>query len=113
MSIQPTKLFDVTTLGTVASTIYSVPTSVANQVLMAGRIRVTNIGAAQHAVTAYAVPNAGTAAAGNAFLNAEAIAVNAHADFDIPNLGAGGSLQMLADAAASLNVSCLNGVLVA
>lgn len=113
MSIQPVKLFDVTTLGTVAATLYTVPTTPAGQGLFAGRVRVTNIAVSTHSVTAYAIPQGGTAAAANCFINGEAIAPNNHADFDIPNLAAGGFIQMLADTAASLNVSALNGVLVA
>ena len=80
-------------------------------VLSRGRVRFTNTSAGSRAITAYAVPSGGSAGAGNCFMNAEALAANAHVDVDLPLLGPGGIFSAFADVANDVTVEPLDGLL--
>jgi hypothetical protein len=109
MALTFTRLFAPTVLTTAAATIYTCPASPASSLLPNGRVRFTNTTAGAITVTAYAVPLAGSAAAGNCFINAESIAPNAHLDVDVPMLAAGDFLQALASANTSITMTAIYG----
>ena len=111
MALTFTRLFAPTVLTGTAATLYTCPASPTSNVVKNGRVRFTNTSAAPVTVTAYAVPLAGTAAAGNCFINAESIAANAHLDVDFPSLAAGDFLSALASAGTSITVTEIGGVL--
>lgn len=110
MAVQITNLFNPVQLTSTAVTLYTVAATPATLVLTRGRIRFTNTDSAGHSVTAYAIPSGGSPTVTNCFLNAEAIAANAHLDSDVPLLGPGGFIQAKADA-ANVSASPLDGVL--
>lgn len=112
MAITVAALFAPTVLTGSAATIYTVPTSPGTTTLVNGRVRFCNTSNASRAITWYAVPASGSAAAGNAQMNAEALAANAHVDVDVPLMGAGATIQAFADAASDVTMSLLAGVLV-
>lgn len=109
-SLTIVQLFAPTVLTTSAATLYAIGSTPSTVVLRNGRIRFTNTTAGPVSVTAYAIQSAGTAGAGNAFLNGETIAPNSHLDSDIPMLGAGGFVQALASANTSVTATALDGV---
>lgn len=111
MALTITRLFAPTVLTGEAATVYTVPSSPATTVLKGGKVRFTNTSNVAVAVTAYAVPNAGSAVAGNAFLNAESIGPNSHLDVALPSLAAGDFFQAFASAVTSVTVSEIGGVL--
>jgi hypothetical protein len=111
MAVQVTTLFAPTQLTASAATIYTMGSSPSTLALTNGRVRFTNTDSGSHQVTAYAVPSAGTAGAGNCFMNAEAIAPNTHLDVALPLLGPGMTFQAFADAASKVTVTPLNGIL--
>lgn len=111
MALTFSRLFAPTVLGTTETTLYTCPASPASNVIKNGRVRFTNTGSTAVTVTAHAVPSAGSAAAGNCFLNAESIAANAHLDVDFPSLSAGDVLSALASAATSVTATEIGGVL--
>lgn len=111
MSISYTNFFAPTVLATSASTLYTVPVAPTSTLLRGGRMRLTNTTAGAVTASLYAVPPAGTAAAGNAFLSAFSIAANANLDVDVPVMPAGATLQALAGAATSITAHMLNGSL--
>jgi hypothetical protein len=111
MAVQVTTLFAPTVLTASAAVIYTAPASPSTTVLTNGRVRFTNTSAGARSITAYAVPAAGSPAAGNCFMNAEALAANAHVDVDVPLLGPGGTLQALADVTSDVTITALSGVL--
>ncbi len=106
MTITYDKFFVPTVLGAVAGTLYTVP---ANLLLRGGRMRLTNTTAGAITVTAYAVPPAGSPAAGNAFVSAKSIAANDYLDIDVPLMPAGATLQALASAGTSITAHMLSG----
>ena len=111
MALTFIRLFAPTVLTTSAATLYTCPASPVTSVLKNGRVRFTNTTAGAISVTAYAVPVAGSAAAGNCFLNAESISPNSHLDVDIPTLSTGDFLQALASANTSITATEVGGVL--
>lgn len=111
MATAITSLFASVQLTGATTTIYSVPAAPPTTVLRLGRVRFTNTDTVTRAVTAYAVPAAGTAGATNQFMNAETIAANAHLDVDLPLLGAGAFLQAFADVTLKVTVLPLDGIL--
>ena len=111
MAISLLKLFAPTVLGTAAAVVYTCPTSPTSSVVKNGRIRFTNTSGAVVTVTAYAVPSAGTPAAGNTFLNTYPISGNGYFDIDLPTLASGDTLQALASAATSITVHEIGGVI--
>lgn len=112
-SLSFVQLFEPTVLTNAAATIFTAPATPANQILSNGRMRFTNTSNATQAVTAYAVPVAGTAGPGNCFLNGESVAANNHIDVDIPVLKAGEFLQAFAGNASDVTVFALAGTLIA
>jgi hypothetical protein len=112
MTISYSNFFAPTVLGVTAGTLYTVP-ALSTTLLRGGRIRLTNTSANAVSVTLYAVPLAGTAAAGNAFASAKVVAANDYLDVDIPIMPAGSFLQALASAATSITASMISGSLFA
>lgn len=110
MALTIKQLFEPTVLTTGAATLYTCPASPPTSVLPNGRVRFTNTTGGAVTITAYAVPSAGTAGAGNCFAFQEAIGPNAHADYDVPMLAAGDFLQALASAGTSITATALQGV---
>jgi len=87
----------------------TVPSSPLTTLLRGGRIRLVNTTGAAVTATLYAVPSAGTAAAGNAFVSAKSIAANDYLDVDVPIMPAGATLQALASAATSITAHMVGG----
>jgi hypothetical protein len=112
MPVQTATLFNPTQLTAGAVSLLTVPGTPATIILSGGVVRMTNTDVAGHAVTAYAVPSAGSPGVGNCFMNAEPIAPNTHQDVALPVLGAGGTYQFLADTTGVVTVSPLAGTLV-
>lgn len=113
LALTISRLFAPTVLGTSTGTLFTTPSTPSSTVLINGRVRFTNTSSSTVAVTAYAVPSGGAAAAGNCFCNAETIAANNHADYDIPQLAAGDFLQAFAGAGTAVTATALAGTLVA
>lgn len=111
MALTFTQLFAPTVLTTSAATLCTCPATPSTSVIKNGRVRFTNTTAGAVAVTAYAVPLAGTATAGNCFLNAESVGPNSHLDVDVPTLKAGDFLQAFAGAATSITMTEMGGVI--
>lgn len=111
MAVQIPQLFDPVVLTTSAAAIYTAPASPASIAVSGIKVRFTNTTAGSVSVTAYAVPSAGTAGAGNCCANAEAIAANNHLDLVIPVLGPGDFFSALASAGTSITVSQLSGTI--
>lgn len=106
------QLFAAAALTNAAATYYTVPATPTSNVLVNGRVRFTNVTAGAITVTAYAIQSGGSAADANAFMKAESIAANSHADVDVPQLAAGGFLQALASANTSITITALTGILI-
>jgi hypothetical protein len=111
MTISYSNFFAPTVLGVAAATLFTVPTSPSTTLLRGGRIRLTNTTGGAVTVTLYAVPLAGAAAAGNAFVSGKSIAANDYLDVDVPLMAAGGFVQGLAGAATSITAHMLAGSL--
>lgn len=111
MTIAIIQLFTPTVLTTSATVVFTMPTSPTTSILRNGRMRFLNTTASPVTVTAYAVPKAGTASVGNAFLAAQSIAANAFLDTDIPVLAEGDFVSALASASTAVTASELDGVL--
>lgn len=109
MTISYQKFFPPTVLTTTAATLMTVANTPASTLLRGARIRLTNTTATAAAVTLYAVPNAGTAGAGNAFLMAKTIAANDYLDVDVPIMAAGDILQGLAGTASAITAHMISG----
>jgi hypothetical protein len=109
MTISYSNFFAPTVLGTAAGTLYTVPDLPSSNLLRGGRIRVTNTTGGPVTATLYAVPAAGAAADGNAFLKTKSIAANDYLDVDVPIMPAGAFIQGLAGAAASITAHMLSG----
>lgn len=110
MALTIKQLFPPTVLGAAVATYFTCPAAPATSVLKNGRARFTNTTAGAVAVTAYAVPVSGSAAAGNCFANAVSVPPNGYLDIDIPALAAGDTFQAFAGAAASITVLAMDGV---
>lgn len=106
------QLFAPVQLTNAAATYFTMPTSPPSSILTGGRIRFTNTDAAARTVTAYHVPAAGAAVAGNCFLNAVSIAPNQYLDVALPQMKAGDFLQAKADANAVITITPLAGVII-
>lgn len=98
-----------TVLGTSAATMFTVPSLPATTLLRGGRMRLTNTTGVAVTATAHAVPSAGSAVDGNAFVKGKSIAANDYLDIDVPIMGAGATLQALAGAATSVTAHMLGG----
>lgn len=113
MTISYSKFFDPTVLGVAVATLLSVPANPPTTLLRGGRIRLTNTTNAAVTATLYAVPSAGAAGVGNAFLSAKAIPANDYIDVDVPIMPAGAFVQALAGAATSITAHMISGSLFA
>ena len=111
MTISYAQFMSPTVLGTAASTLFTIPALPASNLFRGGRMRLTNTTAGAVTATLYAVPIAGAAAAGNAFMSGKSIAANDFMDVDIPIIAPGGFVQGLAGAATSITVSMISGSL--
>jgi hypothetical protein len=110
MTISYSKFFAPTVLPiTTPATLLTIPTAPATTLLRGGRIRLTNTTNVAATVTLYAVPLAGTAGAGNAFVSVKAIAANDYIDVDVPIMGAGDFIQGLAGTASSITAHMISG----
>lgn len=111
MTISYTAFFTPVALGTSAATIYTVPAAPLTTLLRGGRIRLANTTAGAVTASLYAVPLAGAAADGNAFVKLKSIAANDYLDVDVPLMPAGAFIQGLAGAATSITASMISGSL--
>jgi hypothetical protein len=111
MAISFVPLFSPTVLTTSAAIIYTVPTTPSTNLLRGGRIRATNTTGTAATITLYAVPNAGTAAAGNAFMSVYTVPANDYVDTDVPLLPVGASIQGLASTGTAITMTAINGAL--
>lgn len=103
--------FAPTVLTGSAATLYTVPSAPATTLLRGGRIRLTNTTALPVTATLYAVPSAGTAGVGNAFVLGKSIAANDFLDIDVPLMGPGAFIQGLAGTVTSLTAHMISGSL--
>lgn len=111
MTITYAKFFQPTVLGIAAATLATVPAQPASTLLRGARIRLANTTGVAVSATLYAVPLAGAAGAGNAFLSGKSIAANDYIDVDVPLMAAGDFIQALAGAAASITAHMISGSL--
>lgn len=111
MALTFQQLFPPAVLPNAVGVIYTLPAAPASNVLMNGRVRLTNTTAGAVTVTLYAAAAATPSGAGNCFLNAVSIAANGYLDVDIPVMAAGDTLRGLASAAASITIHELSGVI--
>lgn len=109
MTTSYSNFFAPTVLTTSAATLYTVPTTPTSALLRGGRMRFTNTTAGPITVTAHAVPSGGSAAVGNAFVNAKSVAAGDYLDVDVPIIPAGGFIQALASANTSITAHMLSG----
>lgn len=109
MSISYSNFFAPIALGIAASTLFTIPAATPATLLRGGRVRFTNTTAAPATVTAYAVPLAGTAAAGNAFVSGKTVAANDYLDVDMPVMPAGAFLSALSGTASSITAHMISG----
>jgi hypothetical protein len=109
MTISYSAFMSPTVLGTSAATMFTVPAAPASTLLRGARMRLTNTTAGPVTATLYAVPLAGTAAAGNAFVSGKSIAANDFLDVDVPLMGPGAFVQALAGAATSITAHMVSG----
>lgn len=114
MTISYSNFFAPTVLGVAAATLGTpIPAAPPSTLLRGGRIRLVNTTASPATATLYAVPPAGTAAAGNAFLAGKTIAANDYLDVDVPIMPAGSFIQGLAGTASAITAHMLSGSLFA
>lgn len=109
MTISYSNFMQPTVLGAAAATLFTIPSSPGTTLLRGGRMRLANTTAGPVTVTLYAVPSAGTAGVGNAFVSAKSVAANDILDVDLPIMPAGSYLQGLAGAAASITAHIISG----
>jgi len=107
MPVQIIQMFAPTVLTTSAATLFTASGATLNR----GRIRFTNTSGSNVTVTAYGIPNGGTAGPGNEFLVAQTVLAGANLDVDVPVLAPGGFIQALASAGTSVTAHSLDGVL--
>ena len=106
------KLFQPALLSTsAASPIFTVPTTPTTSLLRNGRVQVTNFSTTAAAVTLYAVPVSGSPTTTNVFINAISIAPNGSIAFDVPQLGAGDTLNGLSGTASAMNIQAVDGII--
>lgn len=91
--------------------IYTVPAVPAQIILKSMRVRLANTTNAPAAMTLYAVPAGGAAAASNTCLPGVAIGANDYLDVDVPDMAAGDSLHALGGTANAITISQLDGFL--
>lgn len=111
MTITYKKFFAPTVLGIAAATLMTVDAAPASTLLRGARIRLTNTTSVAATATLYAVPLAGTAGVGNAFVSGKTIAANDFLDVDVPIMGAGDFIQALAGTASAITAHMVSGSL--
>lgn len=94
------------------TTLYTVPASPATACLVLARARFVNTSMSNTTIICYGVPGGGAAGATNEFLPSTAVNAGMFVDVDIPLLGPGMFLQVVAGAANAITVSQMNGMLV-
>lgn len=104
-------LFSVTQLTDVASTLYTVPSNVSNQTLQDLQIKFANTGTGSDTVTAYAVPDGGSATLANAICVDLAIPPNDYVLIPVERLPAGATIQALASTTSVINAAPIGGKL--
>ena len=109
MTISYSNFMAPTVLTTAAVTLFTIPATPTTTLLRGGRMRLTNTSVLAATVTLYAVPAAGTAVAGNAFVSAKSVAANDILDVDLPIIPAGGFVQGLSGTATSITAHVLSG----
>ena len=87
----------------------SVPSLPVSQLLINGRVRFINHTAGAVTITAWAVPSGGSPGNGNIALPVTSIGANSYLDVDVPQIGAGGTFEAQAGAAASITAQPLDG----
>lgn len=111
MAITYARFFAPQQIPAADTTIYTVPATPAQTVMKSFRVRLTNTTGAAAAVTLYAVPSGGSAAAANNVLPAVAIGANDYLDVDVPDMAAGDSLHALGSTANAISIAQLDGFL--
>jgi hypothetical protein len=109
MTIAYSNFFAPTVLGTAAATLFTTPVTPTTTLLRGGRMRFTNTTSSAVTVTAYAVPPAGTASAGNSFVSSKVVAANDYIDSDMPILPAGAFVQAFAGTATAITAHMISG----
>lgn len=109
MTISYSNFFAPTVLPTSAATLFTVPSQPTSTLLRGARVRVTNTTSLAATVTLYAVPSAGTAGVGNAFVSNKSVAANDYLDVDVPIMPAGAFMQGLSGTASSLTINPISG----
>ena len=110
MAITYKKLFQPVQLGIALATIFTNDTTPSNVLLRGGRVRLVNTSASAVAVELDAVPNGGTAGAGNRLMSTNyTVPANGWVDVDLPVMAAGDFLQGLAGVANVVTVHFMAG----
>ena len=104
-------LFSSTLLGATNGTVYTVQSSPTTITLQDLQLKLTNVTAATRTVTIYAVPPSGAPDPSNAVAIEMSIPPYDYMILPVERLAAGGSIQGLASAAASVNISPIGGKL--
>lgn len=112
MTISVIQMFAPTQLSTAAATLYIVAGS-GTAVLARGRIRFTNTSTLAGTVTAYDIPNGGTATPATAynFCPGLAISAGANLDLDVPAIAVGGTIQAFSSLGTAVIAHSLDGVI--
>lgn len=110
MTISYSKFFAPAVLPiTTPATLLTIPTAPTTTLLRGARIRMVNTTGTAATVTLYAVPSAGTAAAGNMFVSSKTVAANDFLDADVPIMAAGDFIQGVAGTASAITVHMISG----
>ena len=111
MTITYKKFFSPTVLTLAAATLMTVDAAPASTLLRGARIRLANTTGTAATVTLYAVPLAGAAGTGNAFVAGKTIAANDFLDVDVPIMAAGDFIAGLAGTASAITAHMVSGSL--
>ncbi len=111
MSLAVPLLFSPTMLTTGTTTLYTVPSTATTTVLVNAAAHLTNTATSAVSVTMYAVPSGGSPTVTNMCLPSQTMGANSFFDFNVPVIGAGGTLRAVCSANTSVNVQELSGVL--
>lgn len=111
MALAFQQLFPPAVLPNAVGVIYTLAAVPASNVLMNGRVRLSNTTAGPVTATLYCAAAAAPSGAGNICLPTISIAANSYIDVDIPVMAAGDTLRGVAGAAASITIQELGGVI--
>ena len=111
MTITYKKFFQPAVLGIAAATLMTVDVAPITTLLRGARIRLTNTTGSAATATLYAVPAAGAAGVGNAFVAGKTIAANDFLDVDVPIMAAGDFIAGLAGTASAITAHMVSGSL--